>query len=285
MVSYTDIMARNDVKITCCPHCSSISFIKYGRYKNIPRFKCKDCLRTFSTRTNTPWYYSKKTPAQWQEFCFLLMDCRTLEYCAKALKINIATAFYWRHKILTALKSNTEPDILSNHVIMHHYFIKESFKGSKTIVHEPETRAKLWVIMSYDSCDNSLTMPYCKRSWNKSRFEELVYSKIDPKTYISAFGNRYIQVYANNHNKRLRKPMNSMPETQISALIYIFREILRKTRGIATKYLLEYFTLVKIHFLKKRFNISGILHDIYTNSYIKSHNIKKLTSMKSQNFT
>lgn len=280
MISYTDIPTNNEVKITCCPHCSSINFIKHGRYKNTPRFKCKDCLHTFSTRTNTPWYYSKKTTDQWQEFYYLLMDCQPLEYCAKTLKINIATAFYWRHKILNALKPQTEPDILSNHVTMHHYFIKESFKGSKTLIHEIENRQKLWVVMSYDSCDNSLILPYSRRIWNKQHFEELVCSRIAPKTYISAYGNRYIQVYAKNHNKKLKKSKNSITETPFSNLIDIFNEILRKTHGIATKYLLEYFALVKIHFLKRNFTIGEILHNIYNNSYIKSHNIKKLRSMK-----
>lgn len=280
MLSYSDISTKNEVKITCCPHCRSSNFIKYGRYNNIPRFKCKDCLHTFSTKTNTPWYYSKKSFDQWQDFYYLLMNCKPLEYCAKTLKINIATAFYWRHKILNALKFNTEPDTLSNHVIMHHYFIKESFKGSKNLIHESENREKLWVVMSYDSCDNSLMLPYSRRSWNKKQFVELVCLKIDPKTYISAYGNRYIQAYASTHNKKLKKPINAPAQKPFSHLIDIFNEILRRTHGIATKYLLEYFALVKIHFLQRKFNISETLHNIYNKGYIKSHNIPKLRSLK-----
>lgn len=280
MFFYEDILFKNETPITCCPHCSSINFIKFGRYKNTPRFKCKDCLHTFSTRTNTPWYYSKKTSSQWQEFCFLLMECKTLDYCAKKLKINIATAFYWRHKILTALKIATQPEVLSNHVILHHYFIKESFKGSKTMLHQGNARENLCVIMSYDSYDNSLMMPYCKTRWKKQQYEDLIYSKIHPKTYISTFGNECIKFHAKNHNKKLKKPQNSLPEKPLLGCIHIFKEILRKTRGIATKYLLEYFALVKINFLSKRFYIDNILHNIYTDSYICSHNIKNLFCLK-----
>lgn len=279
MFSLQNILLNNEFKITACPHCNSSHFIKFGRYKDEPRFKCKNCNRTFCKRTKTPWYYSKKSTEHWITFCLLLMECKSLKHCAKALNINIATAFYWRHKLLTALKTITEPHILSDYVTMQHYFITESFKGTKNHLPQTHPRKKLWIIMSYDTCDNSLLTPYCKNKWDKTNFENLVYSKVHPSSYISVYGNRLVQVYANKHNKKLKKTTPSQDKSKCYKLINIFRSILAKTRGIATKYLLEYFALVKVHFLEQNFNLNHVFHNINDGCYIKSRAIKNLSCL------
>ena len=58
----------------CCPICESIHYIKHGLYKEIQRYKCKDCNKTFSKTTNSLWSYSKKSPELWIEFIELMVE-------------------------------------------------------------------------------------------------------------------------------------------------------------------------------------------------------------------
>lgn len=276
-------LGLNDLsKVSACPHCKSEEFIKYGRYKNIPRFKCKCCDRTFSIRTNTIWYYSKKSTEVWKWFCFLQTEGRSLQFCSDALNISIVTAFYWRHKFLNVLKVLTDTELLSNHVFMIHHFINESYKGSKTAPTEP--REKLWMIFSYDSNNNILNMPYSRRIWRRNNFEKLICSKLAPRTFISSFGNNYIKVFAKNNNKRLKIPVDDLSVDKVREILYSYKALIYRTHGIATKYLSNYLGLVKVGCISKSFDLSWIFKRIYDDvlheHYIKSSKIKRLTSLE-----
>lgn len=270
-----DVESISTVK-RACPHCESVNVIKYGSYKNIPRYKCKCCYRTFSSRTNTVWYYSKKSPEVWHEFCLLQMQCTPLSLCAKLLKINIATAFYWRHKLLKVLKNLTKSTILENHVFMLHRFIMESFKGTKGAA--KENRSKLWMLFTYDSCGNSINLPYSKNRWCKDIFDNVIYSKLAPKTFISTQGNNFITVFARNHNKTLKKGSSDIIHNAALEIFKTFRFVMQNTHGIATKYLNQYLALVKAMCLNNRLNFETIFSSTSENSYIKSNRIKKIDS-------
>ena len=45
-----------------CSNCNEKSYIKFGKYKWIQRYKCKSCKKTFSKTTKALWSYSKKEP-------------------------------------------------------------------------------------------------------------------------------------------------------------------------------------------------------------------------------
>lgn len=285
MLSYGIIKKEDSMKnmnITNCPHCGGVKIIKYGKYNNIPRFKCKNCVRTFSMRTNSVWYYSKKKPEIWKSFCVLQMEGKTLDFCAKILKINIATAFYWRHKILNVLKILTEAESLSGHVFMQHYFIKESFKGAKNPPSGP--RENLWMVFSYDSSDNSINVPYSRNRWHKNNFEELIYSKIKPGTYISAKGNNFIKVFARANNKRLKIPSDVYAFGRVEEILHTYRAIINRTRGVSTKYLNQYLALVKGYCLNKKINLESIFGNVLDKQIdkfnIDCHKIKRLKTLQ-----
>ncbi|NHI00816.1 hypothetical protein OJHNALOF_01840 [Oceanimonas sp. MB9] len=47
------VLAERHERIPECPHCCSKKVIHWGHYKNIPRYRCKECLRTFNQLHNT----------------------------------------------------------------------------------------------------------------------------------------------------------------------------------------------------------------------------------------
>ncbi|HOL98894.1 MAG TPA: hypothetical protein PLQ08_10300, partial [Bacteroidales bacterium] len=43
-----------------CPHCGSKHFIKFGKYVNISRYRCKVCRRTFLPTSGSSIHYINK---------------------------------------------------------------------------------------------------------------------------------------------------------------------------------------------------------------------------------
>ena len=86
-----------------CPHCESARIKGHGRYKGRQRYKCKDCQKTFNDMTSTP-IAGTHYPEKWDKHIQLMIEGKTLQQVSEELNIHISTAFYWRHKVLDAVK-------------------------------------------------------------------------------------------------------------------------------------------------------------------------------------
>ena len=95
--------------INACPHCKSGKIIKYGKHKQVQRYLCNDCHRTFGIITGTSYNFIKKKDS--------FLKCKELmlsavympiKQMAHKLKVSEPTAFAWRHKILLALPESKE---------------------------------------------------------------------------------------------------------------------------------------------------------------------------------
>lgn len=116
-----------------CLHCGSVSVKKNGKYRTRQRYLCKDCGRTFDDMTNKP-LSGTRYPHKWLEYFEIMVQGYTLPKISAELNIHISTAFYWRHKILNAIRS------LGNQTLKGIFesdetFFLESDKGKKSITH------------------------------------------------------------------------------------------------------------------------------------------------------
>lgn len=112
-----------------CPHCESVNVVKNGHKDGNQRFKCKDCHKTFAITNNTILFATKKFITVWQKFCECLINKFSLRKCASICKINLHTAFNWRHKILDALQ-NMQDEVKLNGVVQSvETYFPLSFKG------------------------------------------------------------------------------------------------------------------------------------------------------------
>lgn len=114
-----------------CPHCDSEKIKSNGKYRNHQRYKCKDCGRTFNDMTSSPMA-GTHMPEKWSKHIRLIAEGATLHKVAKELEIHVSTAFYWRHKVLNALKA-IEPDMLTGVVESDETFFLESNKGKNQV--------------------------------------------------------------------------------------------------------------------------------------------------------
>lgn len=263
-----------NIEVTKCPHCNNAYVIKYGKYKNEQRYQCKACHKTFSARTNTPWYNSKKDLNVWVKYCKLMFNMVSLRETAKELNISLPTAFYWRHKILAAIKNQVDVKSLSDSVHIVKRLRKENRKGQKNIAHIP--RKKIWVYFSNDNHDGIIAKPASIGSWNLDSFIKNIYVKIDKKSYIYPLGDRYLKIIADKHNENLSVNVEELNIYRLRNFISIFEKVVCKYRGIASKYLRKYLFFIQIFAKEKKFTIQSIIEDIINNRiYIKSKKIKE----------
>ena len=258
-------------KINCCPICGGKKYIKHGTYKGIQRYKCKECKKTFSKSTNSLWSYSKKDLNIWIQFIELMMKRRSLRFCAKKLNINLATAFYWRHKILNVLKNDSVPSSLKGYVHINKTILKENFKGSRNMA--VKRRRNIWVVAAKGDDDSMLVIPAFNDFWDWNLFKNKIYSKIGEKAYIVPYQDRYIGIQAKKHNKNLVKEVES--DDRIKYIIVNLRKWLGRFKGVASKYLEGYLSFFILFNLDKKIDYIDIILDVcLKNSFIKSQEIK-----------
>lgn len=196
---------------------------------------------------NSLWSYSKHSPTKWIEFIELMMEKKSLRFCAAKLKINLATAFYWRHKILYGLTLDRLPSKLKGDIYIGKTLLQENFKGCRNI--ETPVRRTVWVVGAKGTDDSMLVKPISKGAWNLHKFNEIIYSKIEKTSFIIPYGDRYISLVAKSHNNRFIKHTND--ENRIKLLGSNLNKWLRGFYGVATKYLEKYLSLFILFNLDK----------------------------------
>ena len=267
------VEAEIDIKVSRCPHCKSTHFIKYGRYNNEQRYQCKLCKKTFSARTNTPWYHSKKDISIWKKYYNLLFDMESLRYSSSKLEISLPTAFYWRHKILFALKSVTDNGLLGDAVHIEKRIRKENRKGQKNVAEIP--RKNIWIYFVKDNHDGIIGMPSCIDNWNKNMFMKIIYKNIDRSSYIHQIGDRFIKTIADKHNLELKVKVEGDNIAALQKVIGRFNKLICQYRGIASKYIKKYMYLVEVFEKKIKLSTKKIMESIFgEDNYIKSKKIK-----------
>lgn len=268
-----DLYNKRKSLIKCCPNCKSELFIKYGTYKGIQRFKCKNehCNSTFSLSTNSPWSYSKKDITLWIKYLDLMMKGKSIRYCAEALNINISTSFYWRHKILSAKNSFVEPKILSGCVEMFKIGFVQNFKGCRKIPNNVINRRQyIWVASAIDENDNLLSRPVSEGYFKYNFVEKSLFAKIDKKSFVNIHTDTHLIHLAKKHNKKL-KPQTSDNASVIKSFSVNIKKWLRLFRGIATKYLWSYLSWYIIIFKKKHADIIELINLLTLENTFKSN--------------
>lgn len=271
-----------------CPSCGeSNDIIKFGKFKGIQRYKCKGCSKTFSDVTNTPFYRSKKPLAYWLLYSKLMLSGMTIRQCAKMTKINIATAFYWRHKILDSMFFLENKETLRDEIQISDTFFPDSHKGEKGKGMEKRSNrvgGKLGlknyvsVLCLIDSKDKIVVDPICRdtfwlygiKKWLDRRI------KLEPKakfiSSVNKFDNKLaIKMFKN----KIRKGDFAETYKGRNLAKSLKTWICEKFRGVATKYINNYLVWFKYNMIGKFTTYKEFL----------SKNLNVLMSLKSMPYS
>ncbi len=123
-----------------CPHCNHIKYTKMGRDKNVQRYKCSGCSRTFTPFTGT-WMAQIHKKDKLADYLKLMQQGLSLEKIRVKLGINKKTAFDWRHKITHSLKGMSESEFTGITESDETFFL-HSEKGSGKLTRKPHKRGK-----------------------------------------------------------------------------------------------------------------------------------------------
>jgi len=101
-----EIYSSISEQVDQCPHCHSEAVIKWGNYKGMDRYMCKNCKRTFIPTTGTAVHRLKK-PDIFLNFATVMLSegFNSLKAEAERVGISKTTAFEWRHRLLVSLGS------------------------------------------------------------------------------------------------------------------------------------------------------------------------------------
>ena len=250
-----------------CPYCESNKICKngstYSKGVRIQKFKCNNCNKNYTIKTNTIFYYTHKSIEVWQEYIELFSQGLALRKIVEKMdkKINLKTAFYWRHKILKVLTKKDDNDKLGGIIEADETFFEESQKGARKVkgrdarkrgfsCYVRNKRSKVCVLTAIDRNKSSFTKPVGFGGLEKDDVVLLQRHLVKDSVLITD-GNR---TYRNLNNVKLKSLKFGKAENKVYHLNNInnFHSLLKKFmirfNGVATKYLdyyVEYFKNVK----------------------------------------
>src|SRR4051794_23749024 len=122
--------AQSRVESTGCPHCASRRLHRWGHASDLPRYRCRDCGRTFNGLTSTPLAHLRKKD-RWEAQAEALITGESVAKAAQRCGVAGSTAFRWRHRFLAAAAFD-KPARLNGIVEADETFILESFQGKRS---------------------------------------------------------------------------------------------------------------------------------------------------------
>jgi len=122
------VMARMAER-KCCPHCDGTHVVKHGVEFGSQRFRCKDCGKTFTALTGTP-FHRLRGKEKLLENAACMADGLSVRKTAARLGFSVQKAFRWRHKFLGFLNKQ-KPGALAGIVEADETLFPVSYKGQR----------------------------------------------------------------------------------------------------------------------------------------------------------
>ncbi|MFD1777205.1 IS1595 family transposase [Fredinandcohnia salidurans] len=235
-----------------CIHCGSMSVKRNGKYRSRQLYLCKDCGKTFNDMTGSP-LSGTKYPHKWIEYYKMMIDGLSLPKIAKALDIHISTAFYWRHKILYAVRTLGH-QTLQGIVESDETFFLESDKGKKTIIHRKArkrgiSKEQICVVVAHDRNGQILSQKAGKGRISAIQLDQVLGRHIDTSALLCTDTATNYKKFAVMKGLQ-HEPINVSKKEYKKKGIYHIQHVngyhkrlkkwMDRFQGVATKYLDNY---------------------------------------------
>ncbi|WBW95889.1 IS1595 family transposase [Oceanirhabdus sp. W0125-5] len=287
-----------------CPHCGCKRCWKYGKYNGKQRYKCKSdkCGKTFGDFTFSPIYCSKKGMNTWIEYMKCMVKGLSLRISSQIVGINIATAFYWRHKIMDGLREDMGKGCVGGIVEMGHMIVVESNKGDKNSVRKrglyyrgrrcgikhkyaligaPEEVKRNFVICAVDRENNIIVEASNNKRVDKGLLDEVFSGRMYGVEAVCTVGNMHYHSFLSEVGLAIGRSCSGdeNEDYHIENLMRIKREIgkwLASFNGVSSKYLTNYLYWYRWMKEKNVYNMCGDHckgndYKIAENLFIESH--------------
>mgnify|MGYP002536144008 FL=1 len=256
---YEDVKEFRFSKGKVCPHCSSELISKNGKYNGKQRYICKDCKRTFTDFTNSAVYRSKKSLDKWLKYAKCMIMGLSIRKSAKIVGINIATSFFWRHKILDCISAFLGTGHVDGLIEADEVFFAENFKGTKTInmPRESHKRGKsikkrgiskeqICIATALDRQGNLIIEPLCKGRMTYKELENLYKGHIGENSILCTDSHKSYIRFATDFNLDHKRIKTGKHKEDIYHIQHInnlhsnLKRWMRRFNGVASKYISNY---------------------------------------------
>lgn len=237
-----------------CPHCQASGAVANGRNKGLQRYRCKACKKTFNALTGTPLSRLRHRE-RWLSFGVSLSEGESVVASAARCQVATTTAFRWRHRFLTAIKS--APSKLKGIVEADETFVLSSCKGVRNL--DRKSRKRGGKAAKRGLSDEQV--PVLVATDRSGATFSAVLSAVTTETIRAALEHRIEQdallvtdaknVYppAARALGVSHRPLNQSAGERVCGELHIntvnnrhsrFKDFLRDRRGVATRYLSNY---------------------------------------------
>lgn len=231
-----------------------------GKHNGKQRYICKSCKKTFSDFTTSVISCSKKPLDRWVQYAKSMIRGDSIRKSAKDVGINIATSFFWRHKLLDALREYVKIGHVDGVIEADETFFRESFKGnhskSKTFVMPRKpykngqkankrgiSSEQVCVGVAKDRTGNVVADIICKGRMTAKKLEKFYANSLEPQSILCTDSHKsYIRFTKNFKLEHIR----IKPKKHKEGIYHInnansyhkeMKEWFIRFHGVATKYL------------------------------------------------
>ncbi len=268
-----------------CLKCGSKNIKKYGfigyeiRHQ---RYFCKDCHQTFTELHNSPLHGTKKSLEVWYKYIYrMLSGGYSLKRLAEELDINIKTAFYWRHKIIYALRVYLMTDTVGGVVETDETYFLQSNKGQRGGLSRP---ARYWggratkrgisneqvcVMTSTDRKGKYLADLVCYGRVSSNDIDRFFENRLEPDSILVTDEHKSYLRFAKDNQiqlKQVRRGTHMVEGIYHINHINSFHSRLKRFmdgfNGVATKYLGNYITWCKFVVIMKSLRFTDYCNEL-----------------------
>ncbi|WP_413473706.1 IS1595 family transposase [Streptococcus parauberis] len=249
-----------------CSHCNSNNAVRFGKYNvkmgtrtlERQRYRCKDCGKTFTDVTNTP-LHGTHLPHKWLEFVQCMIEGYSLRKSAELLGVHYVTLFYWRHKLLSAIKQ-MDFEQFEGIVEMDETYFLYSEKGKRKIDGRKArkrggsssqrgiSKEQVCVLVARDRQKATYSKVVGQGRIVKSRLEEAIGTKLSPTNVLCTDAWRAFMTYAKEKGLEHYR-FKSDGKERVRGVYHIqnvnsyhsrLKGWINRFNGVATKYLDHY---------------------------------------------
>lgn len=233
-----------------CQKCGSIHIRKHGKVNGNQRYACQDCHKTFFHTNGTPFYKTHKSKLQWIMFIEDMLKGASLRNSSESIGINLKTALKWRHKIMAALKSKLENNVLEGNIELDDTFFRRSRKGLKVSIEKLPTKRGISnnlicyttavaqngaVVSTFNEYGKNTIEKMMDKFSNKIKTGSTVYSD-EEKAYAEFCKRNNLKEVS--YNSKVVKEKHLLKN--ISSLHSMLKDKMRDCRGVSNKHLDKY---------------------------------------------
>ena len=268
-----------------CPHCGSHHVIRFGKYNNRQRYMCKDCNKTSIDLSSTPLNRTHY-PDKWIPFIECMLKGYSLRKSAEIVEVTWVTLFYWRHKLLSALKqANIKP--FDGIVEMDETYFLYSEKGKKHISDRKSrhrggvskfrgiSHEQVCVLVARDRNKNTVSKVTCMGRILKTQVDKTIGDYLSSQNILCTDSWRAYKSYAEEKGMQHYR-IKSDGKTHVIKGIYHIQNVnsyhqrlkkwIDRFNGVASKYLDNYLAWFKFLDMEGNGDSVKSLKDMLINS-------------------